>query len=87
MSKTSVPSCPAIVTIENRNTKKVTVCKGRYYGDGRILCDYDGRLLLCDPDRYDDDDPKRMFDYREDTWTSYRIKIITLDSVFIKKNR
>jgi hypothetical protein len=80
------PNCPAIVTIIDRNENEYT-CKGRYYGDGRIICEHNNRLLMVDPSCYNDEDPKRLFDCDKDTWTKYRIKSVLLDSRFIRKNR
>lgn len=81
-----VPNCPARVTIEDRDGNEFR-CLGRYYGNGRILCSYNERLLMCDPECYHEDDPKRLFDYDKDVWTRYRIKSVILESTFIRKNR
>ncbi len=81
-----VPNCPAKVCIEDRDGNEF-ICLGRYYGDGRIICTHNERLLMCDPSCYHDDDPKRLFYHDKDTWSKYRIKSVILDSRFIRKNR
>jgi len=84
MSK--VENCPANVVIRDKDGNEFR-CKGRYYGDGRVLVEHEGRLLMCDPSCFHDDDPKRLFDYHKDRWTKYRISSILLVSTFIRKNK
>ena len=81
-----VPNCPANITIIDREGNEY-LCRGRYYGDGRILAAHGDKRLVVDPENYRDDDPKRMFDYDKMKWTPYRVKSVILDAAFIRKNR
>lgn len=81
-----IPNAPANVVILDSEGNE-TKCKGRYYGDGRVLCVLGDRRLMVDPENYREDDPKRMFDYDKRKWTGYRVKSVILDSAYIRKNR
>lgn len=84
MSK--VHNCPANVTIQIEGELPIE-CKGRYYGDGRVICDYEGRIFMVDPNNFHAKNPKRLFDYKTGEWTEFVIKSVVLDSKSIVKNR
>lgn len=81
-----VPNCPANIIIEDDNGNEYR-CKGRYYGDGRILVAHAGKRLMVDPACYQCGDAKRLFDYDKYTWSNYRIKAAILTSAIIRNNR
>jgi hypothetical protein len=85
MSK--VENCPANIVIRDDKDGKVYECKGRYYGDGRVLVQHGDRMLMCDPACFDEDNPKRLFDYNKDRWTKFSLVSILLVASFIRKNR
>lgn len=79
-------TCKAIVTIIDAEGEEI-VCRGKYYGDGRIICRHKELTLMVDPEWYNRKDPKRMFAYGESRWTEFRIKSVLLDSKAILINQ
>jgi len=80
------PAIADIVITHIDDMDKEYSCKGRYYGDGRVLVRHENRWLGVDPNCYHSDDPKRLFIVATGEWSSFRIRSVILDSKAIKKN-
>ena len=65
-------NAPAKVTIIDSSGNTIE-CKGRYYGNGKILCVHEGQRLLVDPEWYHPGDPLRLMIYGESKWSQYRV--------------
>jgi hypothetical protein len=74
-------SCPAMVTIVDAQGGDIAVCRGIYYGDGSLSCEYDGVTFGIEPAGYYKKNPKRLF-YDDGkgqcSWTGYYVKSIQL---------
>jgi hypothetical protein len=78
-------SCPANVVIIDKYGKEEFECKGRYYADGRLLCQVGERQMLYDPQHPYDEDLKRLFLIDTEKWSKFCIKSVILDSRYIRK--
>ena len=74
---------PAKVTIVDKSGEAFE-CKGRYYDDGKVLCVYEDKKLLIDPEWYNAKDAKRMMIYKECRWSPFYLKSVVLDGKLLK---
>ncbi len=80
------PIAADIVIIDTDDEEEYN-CKGRYYGDGRILVDYKGHWLGVDPECYHSQDPKLLFIVKNGKWSRFRIRSVIIDSKAIRKKQ
>lgn len=79
------PTDAEIVITDINDYDEEYACKGRYYGDGRILVRYNKSWLGVDPECYHPDDPKRLFIVKSGNWSRFRIRSVLLNSKAILK--
>jgi hypothetical protein len=71
--------------MDHENENEEYVCRGQYYGDGRVAARYKEHWLAVDPDSYHSDDPKRLFIVKSGEWSRFRIRSVILDSKAIRR--